>query len=109
MDTRPILGLREVRAAFLVDLFDAQTGRSQAGHRKADRASFVEPSRPVDFMTHFKLDVDEDDDLDEDDDSDESDESDESDDSDDDDDEDSDEEEGETWQVSVLTFEVGPA
>jgi len=107
VDTRPILGLREVRAAFLVDLFDAQTGRSQAGRRKADRASFVEPSRPVDFMTFFKLDVDEEDDFDEDDDSDESDESDDSDDE--DEDEDSDEEEGETWQVSVLTFEVRPA
>jgi hypothetical protein len=81
VDPGPVLGLPELRAAFLVDVSATESRKTEGG-----RASLVAES-PA--MTEFNLqDEDEDDDEDEDQ-------------NDDDDDEEDDDEEVETWQVRL--------
>ena len=81
MDTRPVLGLSEMRPAFLDHLSAARPAQTQAGHGTDD-------------MIRLSPDDDADDDFDDDDDFDEDD-----DDREGDDDE-ADDEDVETWQVS---------
>jgi len=88
LDSRPVLGLSEMRAAFLVDVSSAQS-RETEGSR----------ARLVMWSDHPMTEFDLQEDLDEEDDEDDEDQDDEDGDDEDEDDEDEDEEDVETWQV----------
>jgi hypothetical protein len=84
VDTGSILGLSEVRPAFLVDLSTAEPREGETGHIRGG------------LMTPFRLDDDEDEDEDDDDFNEKDD------DGDDEDEDDDEEEEEETWQVGLI-------
>lgn len=94
MDTRPVLGLSEVRPSFLVDVPPAQSRENKA---RGGAGVTISDTRGV-LMARFELDDDLEDDIDEDDDDFNDD------DSGGEDEEDEEDEDGdvETWQVSEL-------